>query len=58
MPGFGVNVTPKSRKVCIVLCPTGGAGSGKSTVSDMLRTLGAVVIVLLRAAGEHEEKHI
>ena len=27
VPGFGVKVTPKSRKVCIVLCPTGGAGS-------------------------------
>ena len=27
VPGFGVEVTPKGRKVCIVLCRTGGAGS-------------------------------
>src|SRR5260370_1695992 len=26
-PGFGVKVTPKGRKVFVVLCRTGGAGS-------------------------------
>jgi len=26
-PGFGVKVTPKGRKVFIVLCRTGGGGS-------------------------------
>jgi hypothetical protein len=36
-PGFGVKVTPKGRKVFIVLCRTGGAGSRLRKYTGSLR---------------------
>ena len=44
MPGFGVKVTPKGRKVFIVLYRTGGAGS-------KLRKYTIIVIESLECVG-------
>ena len=47
MPGFGVKVTPKGRKVFIVLYRTGGAGS----------KLRKYTIIVMKASSEWDDKN-